>query len=261
MRRIDLLCKLLGPLFIALVDGASTEIAIIVNFAMNVVSVLIEYFAIARVYYIVPELQKPKQKPRAERQEDEGSHDPQSQLSNNWNIVKQIIKKSAIDFNMYFHHIAFLPSIAGALLYLTVLNFAGQMVTYLLSAGYTATQIGIARTLSVTFEVLATWVAPWIMGKVGPVRGGLWLSSWQVLMLVTGTIVFFTFYDSKPVVSASGLVGGTILSRVGLRGFDLCAQLIVQEVMMYLPSHFGRSFAKYTRNRMLKPMFAVPFRL
>ncbi|KAH8690406.1 Ferroporti-1 [Phaeosphaeriaceae sp. PMI808] len=229
MRRIDLMCKLLGPLFIALIDGASTEIAIIVNFAMNVASVFVEYFAIARVYHIVPELQEPKQKPYAERRENEGSQEPESQLFHNWNHVKQIVNKSATDFNMYFHHSVFLPSIAGALLYLTVLSFAGQMVTYLLSAGYTSTQISIARTLSVAFEVLATWVAPWIMGKIGQVRAGLWLSSWQVLMLVTGIVVFFAFYEDKPVVSASGLVVGTILSRVGLRGFDLCVQLIVQE--------------------------------
>ncbi|KAH7319287.1 hypothetical protein BKA65DRAFT_556709 [Rhexocercosporidium sp. MPI-PUGE-AT-0058] len=205
MRRIDLLCKLLGPLFIALVDGASTEMVIIINFRMNVASVLFEYFAIARVYYRVPDLQQPKQRSRCDRQEDSISNECPSLLTHNWNHLKQITKKSAADFNMYFHHSAFLPSIAGALLYLTVLNFAGQIVTYLLAAGYTSTQIGITRTLSVAFEV------------------------WQVIILATGIAVFFTFYENNPVVSASGLVGGTILSRVGLRGFDLCAQLIVQE--------------------------------
>lgn len=49
MRRIDLICKLLGPLFIALIDGISTETAIIVNFGMNVCSVIIEYYSIAKV--------------------------------------------------------------------------------------------------------------------------------------------------------------------------------------------------------------------
>ncbi|KAH6722079.1 Ferroporti-1 [Leptodontidium sp. MPI-SDFR-AT-0119] len=75
MRRIDLLCKLLGPLFIALVDGASTEIAIIINFCMNVASVLFEYFAIARVYYRVPDLQQPKQRPCSDHQEDPVSNE------------------------------------------------------------------------------------------------------------------------------------------------------------------------------------------
>lgn len=103
------------------------------------------------------------------------------------------------------------------------------MVTYLMSVGYDSTQIGIARTLSVGFEVLSTWVAPWLMGRIGPIRAGLWLASWQIICLVAGTSVFWAF-AGRPIVSASGLIGGTILSRVGLRGFDLCAQILVQEV-------------------------------
>lgn len=49
MRRIDLICKLAGPLFIALIDGASTRIAIFVTLAINTVSIPIEYIAIAQV--------------------------------------------------------------------------------------------------------------------------------------------------------------------------------------------------------------------
>jgi len=49
MRRIDLVCKLIGPLFIALIDGISTDTAILVNFGMNVCSVVVEYYSIARV--------------------------------------------------------------------------------------------------------------------------------------------------------------------------------------------------------------------
>ena len=49
MRRIDLACKLLGPLFIALVDGYQYGLAIMLIFGMNILSVLIEYFAIADV--------------------------------------------------------------------------------------------------------------------------------------------------------------------------------------------------------------------
>jgi iron-regulated transporter 1 len=43
MRRIDLICKLLGPFAIGLVDGISTELAILVTFAMNAVSLAPEY--------------------------------------------------------------------------------------------------------------------------------------------------------------------------------------------------------------------------
>lgn len=103
------------------------------------------------------------------------------------------------------------------------------MVTYLLSAGYKSAQIGVVRTLSVGFEVLATWLAPWLSGKIGPVRAGIWLTSWQMSCLVAGITGFWALL-SRPAISASVLVGGTILSRVGLIGFDLCTQIIVQEV-------------------------------
>ncbi|KAF6788467.1 iron-regulated transporter [Colletotrichum musicola] len=229
MRRIDLMCKMLGPLFIALIDGISTELAIIVNFAMNVASVVVEYYAIARVYHDVPELQGDKQPTTIAPPRSAGS--PQAstpKVSQLWQSLKSMTAKSVTDTRFYVRHRAFLPSFAGCLLYLTVLSFNGQMGTYLLSAGYSATEIASARMLSVAFEVLATWVAPWLMDRIGPVRAGLWLSSSQVSMLAAGTTVFWLFQD-RPLISATGLVGGTILSRIGLRGFDLCTQLIVQE--------------------------------
>ncbi|KAK3681657.1 Ferroporti-1 [Podospora appendiculata] len=225
MRRIDLLCKLFGPLFIALIAGVSTEVAIVVNFAMNVASVVVEYFAIVQVYQNVPDLQQPKRRPVAEHPAP-----PPSPSESSWNHIRAAGAKSASNFRFYLHHRVFLPSFACALLYLTVLSFSGQMVTYLLSTGYNSTQIGIARTLSVLVEVLATWVAPWLMGWIGPVRAGLWMSTWQVAMLVAGVATFLAAsVENNPVVAASGLVFGTILSRLGLRGFDMCTQLIVQE--------------------------------
>ena len=103
------------------------------------------------------------------------------------------------------------------------------MVTWLLSAGYTSTQIAIARTISVAFEVAATWAAPWLIYRIGLIRAGLWFASWQVTCLGTGMSVFWRF-SSDSLIAASGLVGGTILSRIGLRGFELCTQILVQEV-------------------------------
>ncbi|KAM0272894.1 hypothetical protein ACHAQH_008522 [Verticillium albo-atrum] len=229
MRRIDLFCKLLGPLFIAMVEGVSPQLALVVNFAMNVASVVVEYYAIARVYNDVPALQEAKQNPTSESTGAESSAETQSRLALFLRYVRGMAKQSVADFSLYFRHRAFLPSIAGALLYLTVLNFAGQMITYLLYTGFTATIISLARTLGVAFEVLATWVAPWLMGRIGPVRAGLWMSTAQVTMLVAGFAVFWIFQVDHPFVSTVGLVGGTILSRLGLRGFDMCTQIIVQE--------------------------------
>jgi hypothetical protein len=53
MRRIDLFCKLFGPLVISLIDGISTTIAIWVTLGLNVASVVVEYFAIAEVCLMI----------------------------------------------------------------------------------------------------------------------------------------------------------------------------------------------------------------
>ncbi|KAF7546509.1 hypothetical protein G7Z17_g8390 [Cylindrodendrum hubeiense] len=225
MRRIDLICKLFGPFFIGVVDGISTETAILVNLGMNCVSVVIEYFSIAKVYYQVPELQQPKAAPSLTPEHDQ-SADQTHGLR--WRFIARSVKKAGEDTVSYFKHPAFVASFAGTLLYFTVLSFSGQMVTYLLAIGYTPTQIAITRTISVVFEVLATWVGPWLMAKIGPVRAGLWFSSWQVSCLAVGMSIFWQYTDNS-LISTLGLVGGIILSRVGLWGFDLSVQIIVQE--------------------------------
>jgi iron-regulated transporter 1 len=226
MRRIDLICKLFGPLFIALLDGFSTRVAILVNLGMNLASVVLEYFAIAHVYHAVPDLQRPKDHPSQNRNTDDSNSWMQTILSRTTHLVRSTLA----DHMFFFRHPAFRASMAGAVLYLTVLSFSGQMVTYLLSTGYTSTQVGAARTVSTAFEVLATWAAPWLMGRIGPIRAGLWTNCWQLGMLGLGMSVFWRYEESQAVVAATGLVIGTIFSRLGLFGFDLCVQVIVQEV-------------------------------
>lgn len=49
MRRIDLFCKLIAPIFISLVDGFSTKAAIWTTLGVNVSCVAVEYVAIAQV--------------------------------------------------------------------------------------------------------------------------------------------------------------------------------------------------------------------
>ncbi|KAK8131513.1 hypothetical protein PG984_007951 [Apiospora sp. TS-2023a] len=231
MRRIDLLCKLLGPLFIALLVGISSKLAIWVNLGMSLTSVIVEYFAIARVYQQVDGLQVAKTKPQVVSHPDTAINTGSAENGalKPWKRVLAMLNKSLADFRLYFRHRALLPSLACALLYFTVLSFGSQMVTFLLASGYDSTMIGAARTLSVVFEVMATWVGPWLMSSVGPVRAGLWFSTLQITMLVAGMTVFIAYRDTDPVLAATGMVGGTVLSRIGLRGFDLCTQIIVQE--------------------------------
>ena len=129
---------------------------------------------------------------------------------------------------VYASHRAFVPSFTGALLYFTVLTFGGQMVTYLLSMGYNPIQVGVARTLSVVFEISSTWLVPKIMTRIGPIRTGLWSINWQVFCLLVGVVGLWAAPTSF--LAASSLVVGTICSRVGLWGFDLSTQIIIQNV-------------------------------
>ena len=136
------------------------------------------------------------------------------------------VKEIYCSLGLYFRQPACLPSFALALLYLTVLSFGGQMVTYLLSAGFNSFYIALVRSLSVVIELSATWIAPRIMSRISPTRGAMWFLSWQMLWLAA-TVSFF-WSEPKAIMAASGLSAGTILSRVGLWGYDLCAQVIIQ---------------------------------
>ena len=131
-------------------------------------------------------------------------------------------------FPEYFRHPACLPSLSLALLYLTVLSFGGQMVTYLISAGFSSFIIALVRSLSVLVEITATWIAPKAMARVGPTRAAMWFGRWQTIW-VGGTMTFF-WTEQYGLASASGLSAGVILSRIGLWGYDLCAQTIIQNV-------------------------------
>ncbi|KAJ8514852.1 hypothetical protein ONZ45_g7653 [Pleurotus djamor] len=212
MRRIDLFCKLAGPFFIAMLDGISTRTSIVVNLTMNLASISVEYYSIAQVYNCVPELACPSDTPAL----DVSAEPSPSYLRKNLEATRD-----------YFRHRAFLPSFAGSLLYLTVLNLSGQMITYLLSTGYNPAQIGVVRLVSVAFELSATWIAPKVMSSIGPIRAGIWFINWQLTCLAIGASIFWTVRQSN--ISAAALVIGSILSRVGLWGFDLSTQIIIQE--------------------------------
>ncbi|RPB03933.1 hypothetical protein L873DRAFT_1799902 [Choiromyces venosus 120613-1] len=169
---------------------------------------------------MVPALQEPKTHSTSTVTSMEDEEDPiETSHSRLRNIYTPISK--------YLHHPAALPSLALSILYFTVLNFGAQMITYLLTPGYTPLHISSIRGISVLFEISATWLAPLVMSRVGPIRGGLWFVNWQ-LLCVAGAVSAFWFLEN-PMMAAGGLILGVILSRIGLWGFDLCVQIIIQD--------------------------------
>lgn len=226
MRRIDLFCKLIGPLFISFVDSYSTRVAIWTIFGLNTASVLIEYLAIAQVYRSVPALKRTT--PVLHRDgtdEATGNHSQQCQS------IANHLRKASKPWSEYVASPVFLASFALSLLYLTVLSFGATMVTYLLESGFSSLEVSFMRIGSVAAELSGTWTAPRIMNKIGPIRSGLWFLNWQ-LCCVAGATAAFVIWDSNFKLVAGSLVVGVALSRIGLWGFDLSVQFLVQEVSL-----------------------------
>ncbi|KAH7016310.1 Ferroporti-1 [Microdochium trichocladiopsis] len=230
IRRIDLFCKLVGPLSISFVMISSTMTAIWTTLAMNVCSVIIECVCISRVYQAVPSLWRQTTAVELPENQTSRRHESGLVLSRLRVIAHQVIPVTSLPF--YFRHPAFLPSFALSLLYFTVLSFTGQMITYLISVGYSSVHIGVARAVSTVFELTATWIAPRMMNRIGIIRGGIWSLSWQMLWLAAAMSLFFVDFQGQgtgSLFSATGLAVGVALSRVGLWGYDLCAQNIIQD--------------------------------
>ena len=235
MRRIDLLCKLVAPIFISLIDGYSTSVAVWVVFGQNAVSVLIEYFAIKQVFEKVPDLAKFKN--QAEENEDSANllgrptddasdmEMPQARLS--------LIRKALQPWKEYIQNPAFLASFSLSLLYLTVLSTGTQMATYLLTLGFSPIHVSFMRLAAVVLELFATCAAPILTKKIGPVRSGLWFINEQLICVAAAVALFMSLPGGTKAAGAA-LIAGVTISRIGLWGFDLCVQFLVQEVRFTL---------------------------
>jgi iron-regulated transporter 1 len=226
MRRIDLFCKLVAPVFISLVDSFSTRVAIWTVLGLSTASVLVEYVAIAQVYRAVPNLKRTSTAILQTDAWDEIAtqtqhHSPQNLMSR--------LRDTLAPWQEFATSRVFMASFALSLLYLTVLSFGATMVTYLLHSGFSPLEVSYMRIGSVAAELSGTWIAPIVMNRIGPIRSGLWFLNWQ-FCCVAGAAVAYVPWDSNSRLVAGCLVIGVALSRIGLWGFDLSVQFLVQEV-------------------------------
>lgn len=221
MRRIDLFCKLVAPLAISLVDGYSTRVAIWAVFGQNALSVFFEYFAIEGVFAAVTALDK---EPIQTTDPDSDSGQSSPRASSLFGSKSSYLAP----FRIYISDPVFMASLSLSLLYLTVLSFGAQMTTYLLTVGFNSVDISLMRLASVALELSATCAAPILMRKIGAVRSGLWFINEQLVAIILAVILF---HGNDPSTKAAGtvLAIGVILSRIGLWGYDLSVQYLVQE--------------------------------
>lgn len=144
--------------------------------------------------------------------------------------IVHYIEQAIAPWQGYTSHSVFLASFAMSLLYLTVLSFGTTMVTYLLHTGFSPMEVSSMRIGSVVAELSGTWAAPFIMDRIGPIRSGLWFLNWQSACLAAAA-AGFVFLDAGSRMVAIILIVSVALSRIGLWGFDLSVQFLVQEVI------------------------------
>lgn len=237
MRRIDLVCKLVAPLCVSLVDSYSTKLAIWFVFGQNALSVIFEYFAIAQVFSAIPEL--------GHRKDSHNDNDistsayPSQDHATSQALNLSFFHPTLTPWKEYILNPAFLASFSLSLLYLTVLSFASQMTTYLLSLGFTSFHVSVMRLVAVSLELTSTCAAPLLMRRIGPVRSGLWFINEQLIAVLLA-IALFSTVEPRTKFAGAVLASGVALSRIGLWGFDLCVQFLVQEDA---PEHSRGSFS------------------
>lgn len=234
MRRIDLICKLVAPIFVGIVISSAGGLAgTILIGVWNLLSMFPEYIVLTWTYRVIPALQTPK---------PDNSDDQASLISKALSIFTSL--KSG--WKMYQRLSVFRPAFALGMLYLTVLSFGSIMTAYVYTRGMDEAHLAIARGGGAIFGLLGTFGFPILSQRFGINKTGL-ISIWmQVSMLsfcVISTFFSSTTGDCEGILDVtqkddctsnrntelSLLLTGVIVSRLGLWMFDLAVTQMLQE--------------------------------
>ncbi|KAF2727212.1 hypothetical protein EJ04DRAFT_547345 [Polyplosphaeria fusca] len=224
MRRLDLFSKLAGPFVLSCIDTYSRTAAMLTLVAATILSVPIELHIIQKLRDSVPGLKIAPTLPLELETEREMSPNILSAHTSNTAIAQALVPAS---ITQYISSVVFLPSFSLALIYLTVLSIGAQTITYLVASDFTSLQVSVIRGVSVITELAGTWIVPPLMERIGVVRAGFWLLAWQVAS-ISLPVTIIAMLDTRSKFVAICLVSGICVKRLGLWGFDLAVQYIVQ---------------------------------
>ncbi|KAI5481701.1 hypothetical protein MNV49_002927 [Pseudohyphozyma bogoriensis] len=244
LRRIDLICKLVAPLFVSLLSTAvSYPFSIAFLLGYSVVTLFTEFFWIQLVYKNLPILGTEESERRARAAlEAQPLSDPTptpntfaARVAKLRKKVKPTARQMASDWKEFVLNPIFPSSLAISLLYLTVLSFDGTMLTWLNSHSYSDSFVAGMRGICVVTGLFGTVLMPWLERRIGVVRTGSWSIISEVLSLIPVLLSFFigAAPEGKRSVpwNAAILFTGMALSRIGLWSFDLCQLKELQTVL------------------------------
>lgn len=135
----------------------------------------------------------------------------------------------------------------------------GAMIAYLSQySGFSTPLIAGLRAIAVVVGITATFLSPPLINRIGSIRSGIWFLSWQTIFLFPVSVILFLPLNTR--LQGALLVGLVSLSRLGLWGFDLSEQYLVQQVV-YLsltPINNRKSMLRFVVNsQQRKPHFSL----
>ncbi|KZT57707.1 polyketide synthase [Calocera cornea HHB12733] len=227
LRRIDLLCKLLAPLFVSFLTLKSYQLSIMVLMAVSFVTMFFEFVWIQLVHNEFPVL--------AAEQAERLTAYAQRPRAPFWNMaaVGKTMQQMLVDWREFQRTPVFPTAVSISLLYLTTLAFDSTFLSYVVWRGYSNPLIAGMRGLCVVMGLLGTVIQPLLSRWIGNTRAASWSIWSEFLTLLPVLLSFFLspagYDDAGHVWNSALLFGGMALSRPGLWAFDLSQLQILQD--------------------------------
>ncbi|CBQ72206.1 related to ferroportin 1 [Sporisorium reilianum SRZ2] len=257
MRRIDLISKLVSPLFVsALTTTMSYTLAAVVLLSVNAVTAIFELVFVGTVYRRFPSLAADERAVVARRQAAVEARPPQDSITDGQKAKSRLarfsakvttsitddIKQQYRDWMLFVRLPIFLTSLCISLLYMSVLSFDPTFIAYLKSETlYSDAFIAGMRAVGVVTGLVGTFVMPVMEKRIGLVRTGSYSLFAELIPLVPAVVSLwitgsprdrFGLSDKRrPSWNTGLLFSGLALSRIGLWAFDLTQLAMIQTAL------------------------------
>ncbi|RLN70117.1 hypothetical protein BBJ28_00005865 [Nothophytophthora sp. Chile5] len=225
MRRIDLACKLLGPLaFGVIMDFAGRDLTTraMIGAATvaiwNALSTPLEYFMTRDIYDLVPEL--------AVKEEPE--HQDQDQRQQQTADSRSTLSCYVAMWRNYARHPVFLLSFSYCSLYMTVLDNGALNTAYLKWRGVPDSLLGSSRGAGAVFGLIGTVLFPYLRRTITRLERVAVLSVWLFWLFLAPVLVAFVLVGES-LLSDYVMLGCMVSARVWIWSADLAETQIMQE--------------------------------
>jgi iron-regulated transporter 1 len=269
LKAIDLSSNVVAPFLVSVIQSVGSNCAVAWTLSiLNFLMIYLQYLALLRIYQEVPALAK---KDRGVQRSD---HDAQvgddavyldkteeglerghttelhvcykritQKFSHFFGLIESrfsaVFRNGFLHAQIYARQRTFLPGLAMAILYFTVLTFHNTMLAYLLSQGLNLNYVAMAQGGSAAMGVLGTLSYKWAATRFGTVGVGI-VGLWQQVACLTVAVAALYvplwrrdrhIYDKDVNVvsiATAAFMGSVGLSRLGLIAFDVAGAQLFQ---------------------------------